>query len=525
MNEYIEKAQKFIDSNKYDYLLVNSTNEFLVEYNDLQRNSRFLLTDFSGSTGDALVSKDNIYLFVDGRYHVQADLQVNHDKISVVKLEISDNADSAIFEKIKHHSKVAICAKKNSLVRYEKFKELAKSKNIELSLINFDPILNTENNIRQDITDIPLKYTGLSKDEKIANLTKNLKDNEAIIISNLEDLSYLYNIRNFNKENSCSVEGKAIIAKFSDKLFTDDNLNDFENYIKKTTTIEKYYVDANSISVFDYFLIKNKAVIIEKPLIHKNIKTISEIQHYKDAFAKTDLALNATREFIKNSENISEFDIKTELENNFKKFGAKSQSFNSIVAINENSALAHYGNCSKDKILTEGSLVLIDCGAYYEGGLATDITRVFAKGAPNEEQKLVYTTVLKAFLRAYNTKDFTCGNDIDNIARNFLTQTAPNGFVFNHGLGHGIGVSVHEAPPRLSTKSNDSLTKMENNMCFTIEPGLYKQNKFGIRLENSCFINNGKITSFTNMCYEKDLINYSLLDEKEKLWLNSFEVK
>ena len=97
------------------------------------------------------------------------------------------------------------------------------------------------------------------------------------------------------------------------------------------------------------------------------------------------------------------------------------------------------------------------------------------------------------------------------------------GFVFNHGLGHGIGINVHEAPPNLSV-NEIAKTSIKNNMCFTIEPGLYNADFFGIRLENSCYLENGKITSFTNMCYEAKLIDYELLSEQEKVWLNDFEV-
>ena len=97
-------------------------------------------------------------------------------------------------------------------------------------------------------------------------------------------------------------------------------------------------------------------------------------------------------------EDPTEYDISKELEKNFYNLGAKNLSFKSIVANDKNSAQAHYSKCSKDKYIKDGSLILIDCGAYYEQGLATDITRVFVKGSPNDLQKRVYTTVLKMLL-------------------------------------------------------------------------------------------------------------------------------
>ena len=197
-------------------------------------------------------------------------------------------------------------------------------------------------------------------------------------------------------------------------------------------------------------------------------------------------------------------------------------SFKSIVAKDKNSALAHYSKCSKDEILADGSLVLIDCGAYYEQGLATDITRVFVKGKPSNLQKQVYTTVLKMFLNAYNS-NLNIGYDIDALARDVYAKSEIEGFVFNHGLGHGIGINVHEYPPNLS-KNEMAKIEIKDNMCFTIEPGLYNENYFGVRLENSCYMKNGKIHSFVHMNYEKKLIDYALLSEQEKEWLKEFEV-
>lgn len=527
MNEALKKARIFMEENSLDYLLVNSTNEFLVEYNSLDKNSRYFLTGFSGSTGDAIVSKDNVYLFVDGRYHVQADLEVNHDDITVVKLQIGEKTLNEMLKRMTENSTLGICAKKNSQYRFENLQSKMSEKNISIKLFKTDTLDKKLNETPQKITEIPIDLSGKTTEDKINELRANLLDDEAILITNLEELSYLFNTRNFEKENSCSIEGKAIITKDDAILFKDETLKEFENFILNNTKIKTFFVDKATIIAYDYSLLKNRAKSMEiSPLkLKKSIKTDAELEHYKEAFKKTDLALLETRKFIEENDNISEFDIKNELEKNFKKYGAKCQSFTSIIAKDENSALAHYSKSSKDEILKDGSLVLIDCGAFYDGGLATDITRVFVKGEPSELQKTIYTTVLKAFLRAFNSTNTNCGYVIDKIARDFLTETAPEGFVFNHGLGHGIGVNVHEGPPRLTTDGEDAMFPLEDNMCFTIEPGLYKQGFFGVRLENSCYLKNDKIHSFTNMCYEKKLINYSLLTKQEKQWLSEFEVK
>ena len=116
------------------------------------------------------------------------------------------------------------------------------------------------------------------------------------------------------------------------------------------------------------------------------------------------------------------------------------------------------------------------------------------------------------------------GYDIDNMVHAFFDNSDTEGFVFNHGLGHGIGINVHEYPPNLS-QNEIAKTPILDGMCFSIEPGLYKEGAFGIRLENSCYFKDNKIHSFVKMNYENKLINYDMLSEEEKEWLKSFEVK
>ena len=166
-------------------------------------------------------------------------------------------------------------------------------------------------------------------------------------------------------------------------------------------------------------------------------------------------------------------------------------------------------------------MVLIDCGAYYENGYATDITRVFVKGNPSYLQKQVYTTVLKTFLNAFKANCKT-GFEYDALAHSLLDNKIV-GFTFGHGLGHGIGINVHEAPPALN-KSEIAQLEIKDGMTFTIEPGLYNPEYFGVRLENSCYKADGKIHSFVKMGYEGKLIDYNLLSAQETEWLKEFEI-
>lgn len=514
----------FMAKNSLRFLLVNATNEFLVEYNTLEENSRYKLTNFSGSTGEALVTPETIYLFVDGRYHIQADLEVNHDNITVVKLQTGQKYLPELIKKIPQDEVLGMFSKKNS---QNKIEIISKSRKVKL--LDSDP-LDSEI-LRDNSSDVVLdeKYTGKSTAKKIGRISHHLSPDSAVYLTDLDEVSYLFNMRNFSQNYSAKIKAKALIFKDNVILFTQDKMQALDEFLK--TVNKKVFVDKTSINGYDYKLLGDSAIPMKNNPVKlmKAKKTDAELEHLKNAFNRTDMAVSAIRDYIENNDNISEFDISQRLEEEFKKQGALGLSFKSIVAKDKNSALAHYSKCSKDEVLEDGSLVLIDCGAYFEGGLATDITRVFVKGTPSPLQKKIYTTVLKAFLRTYNyTKTHTerpvMGFEIDKATHDFFNSQDLDGFVFNHGLGHGIGINVHEYPPNLST-GEIAKVNLEEGMCFSIEPGLYKEGFFGVRLENSCYYKDGQIHSFVHMNYENKLIDYGMMTEQEKEWLKEFEVK
>ena len=481
---------------KIDYLLVNSTNEYLVEYSSLSENARHTLTGFSGSTGDALITKDNIYLFVDGRYHIQAE-QEAFPNVTVIKLQLGQRQDDEIKKLLRKGKTLGIVAKKVSQAPLESFS------GIKIKLLYKDPINNfTEPHERSYEKAFP---------------QKEFKTDKPFYVSNLEEVSYLTGYRDFSQNYSSKIWAKLVIKDNDYILFTDNEA--CENYLKNFKG--EIFVDKSSINAYDYALIK-KPIHQPSPIkALKSVKSKEELDAYKSAFKQTDKTMNAIRKFIEKNANLSEYDIATKLEELFIKYGAKVLSFKSIVAINQNSALAHYSKSSKDIKLSDGDLVLIDCGAYYESGLATDITRVFVKGEPTKLQKQVYTTVLKAFLHAFRSNKKT-GIERDKIAHQILDD-AIDGFTFSHGLGHGIGINVHEAPPALN-QTEIAKTEIQDGMCFTIEPGLYNSEHFGIRLENSCYKKGKKTYSFVKMGYEGKLIDYSILTSEEQEWLKDFKI-
>ena len=506
--------REILDKYGIDYLLVNSSNEFLDEYSSVEENSAFKVTNFSGSTADVIITPDTIFLFVDGRYHIQADNEVNPDLVKVVKLQVGQNLIEEIARIVGRNKTVGLFSKKNSQYRVEQF-----NKYFNVKLLDDDIFTPSSHYVSTNVEVV----TAQSPEEKTEGIRSILDENEVIFVTNPQEVSYLFNLRSYSKPYSSSFYGKALIFKDEIELFTPDNFDVLNDRLMDFRG--KIYIDKKTVNAFDYNLINEKAVEVkENPIaMMKSIKTDIEIEHLKSAFSRADKALLAVREYIENNDNLSEADISKKLEEEFLSHGAKGLSFKTIVAKDANSALAHYTKVSDDERLSDGSLVLIDCGAYYEQGLATDCTRVFVKGSANELQKKVYTTVLKCFLNCFDTENVTTGEEIDAFARNFFQQNPIDGFIFNHGLGHGIGINVHESPPALN-KSDIGKLKIKNNMCFTIEPGLYNKKHFGIRLENSCYLKDNKIESFSKLPFENKLIDYSLLNEKEKALLDNFGV-
>lgn len=194
---------------------------------------------------------------------------------------------------------------------------------------------------------------------------------------------------------------------------------------------------------------------------------------------------------------VTEREIANALEYNFKKYGASGTSFDTIVAFGKNAAIPHHE--TGDDKLNDDECVLIDFGCVYKG-YCSDMTRTMFYGQPSKEFLDAYNAVLKANLKALDEiKEGMTGKQADAIARDVLRENGYDGY-FTHSLGHGIGVNIHELP-RLSPRFEDVL---KNNMVFSDEPGVYFNDKFGIRIEDSCYMKDGKAVSF--MKTTKELI-------------------
>lgn len=536
----IDYLNKLLDEKNAKYLLVNSTNEFLTEFNDLNQNARYHLTGFNGSSGDVIYSKDKIWLFVDPRYHELAQLQVKDKNIEIVKLALSQSFFEGVKSIIKDkHDKILINPKKISFNFFKLFSSYFEN----YEFLNNDPVLDFVKPQKID-TSLPLSFvpkyiSGLSAFQKINKLKKSLKSNEdALFISNLADIAYFTNLRNYSQNYSSSFFARLLVFKNKPAiLFTDfklPNKNDFNqalnvakqdeyiNFLNNCDNIKNILLNKNSINLFDYNFLNIKFHIKPDNFSSnlKAIKTKEEINHLKSAFSRTDKVMQKFQKLVNGEENITEAQLFEFVEKEFKnEQSATNLSFSPIVGFGSNSSIIHYSVADEKCTLKDGDFVLLDTGGYFEGGYATDITRTFCRNLPNEKQKEIYTFVLKAFLNAFFAKNVKNGYKLDKVARNILNEKKSEGFLFNHALGHGVGVNVHEMPPSIS-KSKFSKRKLKPNMVFTIEPGAYKEKCFGVRLENTVYTvkkgNKLKIRTLVKFPFEEKCIDFGLLSKNEK---------
>jgi Xaa-Pro aminopeptidase len=216
-------------------------------------------------------------------------------------------------------------------------------------------------------------------------------------------------------------------------------------------------------------------------------KTPEELLHMADSFASADSVVKKLQTWVQGrlakEETITEVDVADKVRALFKRSGAWGLSFSIIPAEGPNGAVIHYSKPDPSKQLKEGNLFLLDTGGYYDGGYATDLTRTFLlgrKAKPTPEQTKIFTAVLRGAIAGMSARfpRGTTGEQLDAIVR---APIWARGYNYAHGTGHGVGVNVHEFPPRLMPGVR---WEVEPGQVFSIEPGVYIEGWGGVRIEN-----------------------------------------
>jgi len=482
------------------------------------------LTNFQGSEGEAIIDKNgHITLFVDTRYHILAQKQIFKD-IELYKMKLGETFFEAFQKKYKKNTVLYV---PNDILLY-KYIEYDKYFDLRTYKLKESFSKNEDIDYSKEIFQISNSIEKNDAEFKINKLKKINSNIDKMLIFNLDEISYLTNLRSFQMKYSSNFKSILYLDFKNSKyiLFLEDipknlsikglifkRLEEFKGFISIVEA--NIYIDYYNISLDNFLSIK-------KPKEYKNnnlsllssIKPISAIEDMVISFNKLDCAIYEFKKQIKKG--MSEVDLVKIFENELSKQGSIQPSFKTILSIEENTASIHYSTYDKNKILNDENLLLLDCGGYWSSGFATDITRTFYFGQkPKNIYKKIYTAVLKAFIQK-----------LDLLARNILQEYEKDGFYFNHGLGHGIGTSCHQNPPRLSIKSNDIIKPFQTH---SIEPGLYGKSissdiEFGVRIENCVYYNlNYERFSLSKFSFEDILIDYNMLNTQEKEFVGKWQ--
>jgi Xaa-Pro aminopeptidase len=549
----INQLRNILNQQNCDGYLIPKNDEYFGEYVPKNKDRLKFISGFTGSAGLALILKNKSYLFVDGRYTLQA------------KAEINKNFEICEIPKIKPHYILKNLNKKITLGFDPKLFTSSTLKNIiSNSLIKPKPINNNLIDIiwknKKKINNnkfyiLEEKYHGENYLNKISKVCKflKLKDIHYLLTTATENISWLLNIRGSDALYSPLTNGKILFNKnskiifftnikkitpqikkaFKKKvIFIKEEL--FVNYLRKIKN-SKILIDKKTCSFYYEKNIhsSNKLIDIEDPIyLLKSIKNKTEISNTKIAHLFDGIALTKFIFWLKNNykkTKITEISAQNKLEN-YKKQNKDFlyPSFSTISGFAANGAIVHYRSSHKtNKTIKGNNLYLLDSGSQYFYG-TTDVTRTIAIGKISNFKKKIYSNVLKGHIAValYKINKSTLGKHIDRIARAPLLKLSHN---YSHGTGHGVGyfLNVHEGPQGLSPFNNH---KILPGMILSNEPGFYKENDFGIRIENLIYCekingNHSKFVNLTMVPIDKDCINKKLLNKKEINWINSYHQK
>ena len=558
----LSNLQLKLKDSKIDILIINRSDEFLNEYISPYAERLQFVTNFSGSAGKAIILQNEAFLYVDGRYTFQAKEQINENEIKSKHLK-SFWEDLKTYVS-KENCKIAIDPKLHSIKEIQKIHEYItnKSSNIKFLESNIvDSIWTNKPFIEySDIFDHPLKYSGYDRVKKLIDFKKYLKETKIdhYLVTGLDNIAWLLNIRADDILHTPLVYAYLLISQNQKPslYICEEKINGQLKYeIEKNINIHSIHNIENIFSVVNndelvgldfsattyYFLtlleknnikyknttnfcILSKAVknkIEQKGAINANIRDGVSITRFI-YWLKNEIDINSSNE-ISASIYLKNLRVNNEL--------FHSLSFDTISAFGKNAALPHYRVDEESNTEFKiNNIYLVDSGAQYYDG-TTDITRTIVLGSASEEQKDRFTRVLKGHiaLSSHIFSKGTKGTDIDYLARESLNEINCD---YDHGTGHGIGsfLSVHEAPQRIAKKSMFESVELMPGMILSNEPGYYKLNEYGIRIENLILVKEDSNNNlyFENLSWcpiDKELINKNLLNQKEIDWLNKYHSK
>jgi len=542
----MKSLKKLFKRYRIDGYIVPKNDEYFNEYVHSSKDRLKFISNFSGSAGFSVILKNKNYLFVDGRYTIQARYQSGKNfKIITIPNKFPKDV-------IKPNKKIVL-GFDPKLHTEKQLNFLFKIKNVNLKSVNRNLVdmvwSNKPKELVKPFFSLSKKNAGATTERKIMQVKNVLLKNKTdyLLVTAPENIAWILNIRGHDTSYSPIPNARLLISKKREiNLFTNPkkitkikkilkNKIRIHNEIKVEKVLnhmsrKSIWLDSLSCSFYYKNILRKKNKVTEKiDPIHffKSIKNNIEIKnmeksHLTDGVALTKFLFWVKKNFKKKK--ITEISAQKKLEG-FRKMNPsyKFPSFSTISGSGPNSAIIHYKASNKtNRALKKGDLYLVDSGGQYSFG-TTDVTRTVSLDNRSGYIKEIYTRVLKGHIAVSNfkIKKNSTGSEVDQNARKYLKKINLD---YPHGTGHGVGcfLNVHEGPQSLSKNNKINL---RDGMVVSNEPGYYKEGAFGIRIENLVYIKKNKFQELTMAPIEKDLINKKILNSVEIKWINNYHEK
>ena len=540
------------------------------EYVGTHFKAREFLSGFTGSAGTLVVLPDSAALWTDGRYFLQAAQQLDGSGIELMRMGEPGVPEIADFlrDHVEENGFIGFDSRTVSNAFARTIGEKTREKHIRFAggedlvdLVWADrPALSCE-----PVWTLDVKYTGLTRREKLAMVRGKMEElgADVFVIPALDEVAWLLNLRGNDvlftpvflsylllEQDTATlcVQREAVSAEIEAHLKSDGvtlaPYDDIYRLVAALPTGTRVLLDGERANYRITQSVPDGAETLDRPSpiqLMKAMKTPAEQENERLAHIKDGVAVTRFLYWLKHAvgkEPITELSAAKKLER-LRAEGEHylEQSFDPILAYGAHGAIVHYEPTEETDISLEPhGLCLADTGAQYLEG-TTDITRTVALGPLTDEEKRIYTLVLRGHLQLGAAKFlYGCtGENLDMLARTPLWE---NGLDYNHGTGHGVGfvLGVHEGPERVHWDVNRQKRHcvIEEGMIFSNEPGIYLAGKFGVRIENLVVVREAERTEFgrflkleplTLVPYDRDAIDLAMLSSRDVELLNDYHAK
>ena len=538
-----------------------STDPHQGEYVPNHWKGREFISGFNGSAGTAVVTMKSAALWTDSRYFIAAEEQLKGTEFQLMKLKIEGTPTIAewLGKECEAGAEVGLdgtCSSTNAVK--ELIADLRHQGGITLRT-NLDPLKQIWKNrpaIPQNPVEIfPIEYAGETTHDKLARIRRALRQQHAdgMLMSALDDIAWTLNLRGTDVHCNPVFVSYLLISSNTTTLFVNKekltsevsaylkaegiNIDDYENIGRGLKDYFEYNIllDPDEVNYTLYKKVSREIIEAESPVKRmKTVKNATEIAGFRRAMLKDGIALV---KFLKWLKPAVEAGGQTEISIDQKLTSLRAEqplyrdiSFDTIAGYQAHGAIVHYEATPETDIpLKPEGLLLLDSGAQYLDG-TTDITRTIALGPVNDEQKKIYTLVLKGHIQIELCKfpSGSSGTQIDILARKDMWREGLN---YLHGTGHGVGtyLNVHEGPHQFRMEWKPA--PLVAGMTITDEPGIYLPGKYGARTENTLLIVPymetafGKFLQFESLTLcpiDKAPIVIEMLTPEEIQWLNDY---